>query len=505
MKKIELMRGCFRTGRRIIFCLMLGFSAVAAKSEPIFNYAEYKLSSAVTIPTEETGKKDAVGASSGLKLSFRDADVRSYVTLPKTEFEAIKNASSFSEKLDLLQDVRYGAGIFLFKKTVPTTIKIGHNTYAKSVSKLKNPSPSSIANPLSKSFAFSTGTGASLPTLTSSVQPLSCSVSVKNDEKIFPILFAAEGFFNEDKESVVSVSAQFKISRSVFIQSALSCGRFFIENNSTILAKNNAEFDADFFYSGLAELCFHSPFFKINFFSGIQESPYEVNPFWFKIDGRTSFNIFLLNFSYFAIPTTKNSPNVAPLIGGSSSICRTVEQASINPQVIFLFDDKNASALRLGFSALENWKVTATNIPVQLNTAKLRAGASYESRFFAVNLDWTHANILRDGEPPTKSSTPEEYQSVSLSGSYSGTCARFSVSGNYAHYPSVTDSAAKKETSSADFKAAFPKLNLVTQTGIELTFKDGERYAGNFSVGASYIFKRKYIRAAMKAEVMIPF
>lgn len=508
MKKIWKLRGFFRQGRRIAFCLMMGISVRfvnLAPAESIFNYAEYKCSANFTIPSAETEKKNSVGASTGLKLSFRDADVRSYVTLPKTEFETIKNAGSLSEKADLLNDIRYGAGIFLFKKTVPTTFKIGHNSYSKSVSRLKNPSPSATANPLSKSFAFSTGTGAALPTLTSSVQPISLAISAKNEEKLFPIQFGAEGFFTEDKEGVASVSAQFKISRSVFVQSVLSGGRFFIENNSAILAKNNAEFDANFFYSGLAELCFHSPLLKVNFYTGLQESPYEVNPFWFKIDGRTSFKMILLNVSYFAIPTTKDAPKVAPLIGGSSSICRTVEQASVNPQILFLFDDKRASSVRLGFSALENWKVTATNTPVQLNTAKFRAAASYESRFFDFRFDWTHANILISGTPPTKSATPEEYQSFGVSSSFVSAFAKFSLSGTYANYPPVTESSAKKEIYSADIKIAFSKLNLTSQAGFDVTFKDGERYSGNFDASVSYSMRKKYLRTVMKAGISVPF
>ncbi len=488
MEKINDFYGIFRTGRRIIFCLIMCISACFAESAPLFNYAEYKFASTLTVPKDSDEEK-TFSANTGLKLSFRDAELRGYTSNQNGDFE----------------DLRWGAGVFLFRNTVPVTMKVGHNTYSKSVSKMKNPSPPVTANPLVKSFAFSTGTGASLTTLSGSTQPLSYSLWAKTAEKFFPVQFALEGFFNDENEGAASFSAKYSLSRSVFVQSAFSGGRFYIENNSTILKKNNVGFNADYFYSALGEFCFHTPLLKLNLYAGIQESPYEVNPFWFRLDGRTSLSFLMLNFSYFAIPTTKDSPKAAPLIGGSSSICRIVEQASVNPQLLFLFDDKNSSSVRLGFSALENWKVTATNTPVQLNTAKLRAGIAFESRFFTTRLDWTRANILLSGTPPTKSSTPEEYQSFGFSSSFTGKVAKISLSASYANYPPVTESSSLKEIYSADLKIALPKQSLSAQTGLDFTLKDGNPYARELNLGATYAFKRKYFRSSVRISLIMPF
>lgn len=494
MKKISDVSGNFSGGRRLIFCMALVSAFIIqvdfARAEDFFNFAEYKLGTHLKIPKDE-GQKTEVSGESGLRLSFRDADLRGY--------------GDFSESSSVWEEPRLGAGIFLFKKSFPTSIKIGHNSYSKSLSKMKNPSPPTVINPLAKSFSFAAGCGAALPTLSSTRQPLSCSLSLKPDEKFFPVQLAAESFLNEDKEGGVFVSAKYELGRNIIVQPALSCARFLLEGKSTVLKKNNADFDADYFYSGLAEFSFHSPLVKVNFFSGIQESPYEVNPFWFRIDGRTSFKSFLLGFSYFAIPTAKDSPKAAPLIGGSSSVCRIVEQASMNSQVLFLFDDKNASSMRIGFSALENWKVTPTNLPVQLNTAKIRAAASYENRFLELRFDWTHANILISGEPPTKSSRPEEYHSFGLSSSFAGNLARFSISGSYAKYPPQYVSSALKEIYSADLKIGIPAISLTGKGGVDLTMKNGELYAGEFSAGALWSIRRKFLRASIKVELQVPF
>ena len=503
MKKLLDLCEEFSLGRRFFFCILMA-SVNFSHADEFFNFAELKTAANFTIPNENDREK-TVSGNTGLRLSFRDADFRGFVTLPKTEFDEIRSSENIREKLDFFDNPRLGAGFFLFKKNFPTTIKIGHNSYSKSVSKLKNPSPPTTANPLAKSFAFSTGLGASLTSLTSSTQPVSYSICTKSLEKMFPVQFSAESFVTEEKEGAALISAKLPLSRCVFLQSAISGGRYSIEGHSKILEKNNAGFEEGYFYSGLGELCFHSPLFKINFFSGIQESPYDVNPFWFRIDGRTSFSNLLLNFSYFAIPTTKDSPKAAPLIGGSGQVCRIVEQASVNPQILFLLNSENSSSVRFGFSALENWKVTATNTPVQLSTAKLRAAMSYESRFFNLRFDWTHANILLTGEPPTKSARPEEYLSYAISGSFAGKVSKISFSGSWTNYPSESKNTTEKAGYAANVKIAVPKANLTAQTGIDVTMKDCSRCAGEFNAGMTYSVRKKFFRSSIKLAVIVPF
>ena len=498
-------RQLFSHGRRGLFlCLILVLHSKGF-SQSLFNYAEYTYATILTLPTEASEKEKAVSANTGLALSFKNAEARGYVTLPKTTFAELESASSFAGKAELLNDPRYGLGITLFKKRLPTLIKLGTNTYSRSISKLNNPSPSTLANPLVKTFSFSTGIGATLPTLTSSVQPFSSAVSITLPKKQFFLPMTAEVFFTEDVASAVSISAQQSFSSRSTVKSAVTVARFYIENNTAILKKNNAAFDADWFYSALAELSFQSPLLKANCYTGFQQSPYEANPIWIKIDARTYIKLLLLNFSYFSIINAKDSPKAAPLIGGSSTICRVSEQASVNPQILFLLDDRHASSVRFGFSALEQQKVTATNTPVLLTTLKLRAGAAYENHFFTTRFDWTHANILLDGEPPTKSSTPEEYHSFSLSSSYAGKHAKVSLSGSYARYPPLTETSALKEVYSADVKIGVPALKISAQAGVDVTLKDGERSAGEFDARITYTMKRKYFHTSLKVGLAMPF
>jgi hypothetical protein len=90
-----------------------------SNGEIAFNYAEYKFTSLFTLPAESSDKEKALSASTGLKLSFQDLDLRGYVTLPKTEFSSIQEAESLSEKAELLNDFRGGAALNLFKNSFP--------------------------------------------------------------------------------------------------------------------------------------------------------------------------------------------------------------------------------------------------------------------------------------------------------------------------------------------------------------------------------------------------
>lgn len=511
MERKEFACGFIRARRSLLsVCSLLALPVCLCAGENLlnkveFNFAEIKFSSSLTLPTESSGKEKALSGSGGLRLNFQHLDLRGYATLPKTDLKKIAGAHTVGEKTDLLNEPRYGAGIFLFKKSVPLTIKAGSNTYSKSASKLKNPSPSTTANPLTKGFSFSTGAGASLPTLTSSAQPLSVAANFSLPEKKSPVPLSVDLFVTEDAAAFGSLSGKISLTRYISLQSAFSFGRFYIENNSTVLKKNNASFAPDWFYCALGETAFHSPLLKLHGYAGFHQSPYESDSMWLKIDGRTTFKILLVDFSFFMIPTAKNAPKAAPLIGGSSSVCRTTEQMSVNPQLIFTFADKNASSLRLGFSALENWKVTSTNTPAQLNVLKLRAGTAYESRFVNARLDWTDANILLAGEPPIKSAYPERYRTLALSGSASGKAAKTAVSASYTKYPPVTEGSATKETYSASVSVAIPKKNLSFKSGIDLTYKEKERHSSSVDASISYTMRKKYVRASAKLEFIMPF
>ena len=483
------------------FCLL---SCIKIGAEGIFNYAEYKFASAISLPTQESGKESSLSADTGLKLSFKNAQFRSYASLPKSQTSTLSSPYALWEKTSLPQELRFGADLSLFKELLPLSLKAGRNSFSKSLSKIKNPAPSSTANPLSKSFSFNPGLGAALPSLTSAFQPLSLALEVQSPSWSLPLTLSLESFINDKKEGAVNFSLRHDFSRSSFLQSAFTASRMYIEYNSSILEKNNVSFSPDYFYALMGELALHCPLAKVHFYSGLHQSPYEENFLWFRLDGRTSLGALLINLSYYAIPTCSKSPKAVPFIS-SSGICRTIEESCINPQYVILFSDKNASSLKFGFSALNQWKVTATNTPVHLNLEKFRAGLSFDNRFLSFTALWTRPNILLSGEAPTKSSAPEPYQALSLSSTFASRFCKFSLAASYSNYPPQSENSALKEIYSASLTSAIFSQSLIIKNGIDMTFKDKERYSSSLENSVSWKLTTKYLRTFFKVTLIIPF
>lgn len=472
-----------------------------AFSETIFNYADLSLYSTIFLPENDSKKQEdesKIQSNAGIKLSFRDVDFRTYFTLPKTYFSEINEELKSDAK-----DLRYGLGIYLFKKSFPTNIKIGKNTYSKSLSKIKNPSPSSIANPLTKSFAFSSGLGTTLPTLSSSSQPLSSSItfSIPEEKFVFPVTF--ELFADEEKDSALSISTAHKISRFSSIQTAFTGARFFIENDSSVLKKNNLTFEGDYFLSGLLEIAFKSPILKMNFRTGIQESPFKQNSIWFKIDGRTTFKNILLDFSYFEIPTANSSPKVAPLISANSNIQRTLNQISVNPQIMFSF--KDSSSLRFGINFLEAQKITNTKDAEKINVGKCRSAISFESKIFDIRYDFTVANILLSGNPPNKSSTPEKYYANNLSSNVTLKSFYANANFDYKYYPPYNSKYEPKKTFNTSLSIIPGKTKSISiQEKYSITLKGDEKTENKLESSIFYRFKSKKVKANLKCGISIP-
>lgn len=466
--------------------------------KPIFNFAELKTSVGVKIP-EDGGSKE-ISSDSGLKLSFRNLDLRIYESVEKTEFDSLP----VEIPKDHIENPRYGAGVYLFQETLPLTLKAGKNSYSKSLSKIRKPSPSFSDNPISGAFAFSHGLGPTLPTLASSEQPLSASISLSS-EKILPAQISFEAFADEEKNSAFSICASKKIGKLDSAELSITGARLFVEGKSSILKKTGADFNSDFFLSGLAEFSFRSPLLKTILRGGIQESPYETDSLWFSANARSAWRNFLVDISYFAIPTAKDSPKSAPLAcpGG---IQRTVEQAAVRPQVAFLLGKSGWAEIRFGASAVESWKISSTKDSEMLNVGKLRAGGSLETNPFGAKIDFTAANILISGEPKTKSARPEKYYGASTTLDFRAKKLNASANLSAKVYPPLDGDASEKRSIDAKISAVPGKSRILSAYGkISADFKDLQRTAGEISAGATLRLKAKKIITSAKAEVKMAF
>lgn len=488
--------------KRIYSVFMLFFLYTTISSEAYFKFVDFGWNTLFTLPSESAGKEKSLFSTAGLKLVFENFEARGYSTLPKTTFDELKSQPF----LDNLEKPRYGAALTLFKDYAPVTIKAGSLSFSRSFAKLRNPAPSSVANPLTLSFGFSPGLGAVLPSLSSTVQPLSVFASCSFTGEEVPVGLSVEGFMNEDSVVAFSTSAKVPLSRFVSFSAAFTGAKFYIENKSPVLKKANADFDPDWLYAGLAELSFRSPFFKLNLYTGVHQSPYENNSVWVRTDARTGIGPFSLGLSYFVVPTVAKSPKIAPLIGGSSSVCHVIEQGAINPQLMFLFHDENSSVLRVGCHLIESWKVTANKQAVQLQTLKIRNGIAYENNFWTVRADWALVNYLLAGNPPNKSSTPEKYYDHSLTASLSTSSVYARLKGSYSYYPPYDSKSKNKQVFSVQgIVSPDSQRRIFIQGGWSMSMKDSERTSGVVSSGITFKFRRKYVHSSIKCAFEIPY
>lgn len=503
----------------VLFAVCCACARLCAETKvnlPPFEYLDFGSAANFTLPMESSEKEKAVSASAGFQVKFKDLDLRFYRSLPKTSFPKIEECRNWNERLELLDDFRYGGAISLYQKSTPVVFKLGMNSFSRSISRLKNPAPSSSVNPLRKSLGFSSGIGASLPSLSSSVKPQSAAVLVELPfTKRLEIDF--QGFLTEEQTSGLSAQGKISFSRITFLEISATLGRFYIENNSKILKKNYCEFEPDFFYAASFETSFKSPFFKSNFYSGIHENPFKENEyedfpalnFWLKSENRLAFKNLLLDFSYFSIPTSKSSPKAAPLISGSSSICRTVEQWSVNPQFLIPINDRNLSTLRFGISFVDSWKITSSDLSEEYQSAKIKGGVLYENRFTSFKAEYSLENLVLGETPAEDSSLPEKFHGTKLS--FSSRREKFNISASATCKIYFEDELFSSEKQNYSFNLNIsPKSKILSSSSsLSLTREkkdEKSKTSGNFSSSCSIKLKTsKKIRASCKVGISVPF
>lgn len=499
-----------------VCCFCAKAAAETKINFPPFEYLNFGSSATFTLPSSSE-KEKSLAASAGFQAKFEGLDLRFYRSLPKTEFSEISNCGTWNERFDLLDDFRYGGAISLYQKTTPVVFKLGMNSYSKSISRLKNPAPSASANALKKSLGFSSGIGISLPSLVSSVKPQSAAVFVSLPfTKKFELDF--QGFLTEENESGISAQSGIAFSRIAFLEVSATLARFYIENNSKILKTNYCEFEPDFFYAGSLEASFKSPFFKSNFYCGIHENPFKNNEyedfddfnFWLKTENRFVFKNLLLDFSYFALPSAKNSPKVAPLVSGSSSICRILEQWTINPQILIPFSDKNISSLRFGLCFVESWKITSGALAESFNSSKVKCGILLENRFSSVKGEYSIENLILGNEPSETSSVPDKFHEAKIS--FSSRNSLFSISSSTSCKIYFDDEIFSSDKQNYSFSLSVsPKSKILTSSSsLSITRKDdGKKLktSGTFSSSCTVKFKtsKNKIRTSCKVGISVPF
>lgn len=476
---------------------------------PIFKFAEVKETMSLSLPRDDKKENTASGSAGGRIVLGNDAfsvDARSYVTLPKTKWSAFSSVSSPADVFALCNDVRFCAGGTL-NTPFPIAVKAGMLTFSRSVSRLKNPTPSTTVNPLKKSFGFSAGIGSSLPTLTSAVKPFAVSASLSVPKKRWGIPLEAQFAVARDDMACASFSFSARPGKYISVQSAFMAGRFLARASNTtqkLLANTPAFFDETQLFAASWESAFRSPFLKANLSVGFHQTPFAADfspcAVWIKATARTTFRAVLLDLSFFSIPTVSATPRTVPLVGASATICRTVSQFGINPQV--QFDLPRAAAIRLGIHALAEQKILNTRAAESYRTLKWGAGVAYESQPFTAKMTAGATNIIIDGSALTASTMPDTYYSVDASTSLVREKIRASCSFGYDRYPPAAKTGNTKDIISLNASASPGSARMLTLTGgYAVTYKNSEKASSSVNASATLKYKTTWTRVSLKCAV----
>ncbi|MDE6349606.1 MAG: hypothetical protein K2K67_01200 [Treponemataceae bacterium] len=433
-------------------------------------------------------------------------DARSYVTLPKTKWSAFGSVSSPADALALCNDVRFGASGTV-DTPFPVAVKAGTLTFSRSVSRLKNPTPSAIANPLKKSVGFSAGIGSSLPTLTSAVKPVAVSASLSVPQKRWGIPLEAQFAVAKDDMACAAFSFSVRPAKYISVQSTFTAGRFLARASNTtqkLLANTAAFFDETQLFAASWESAFRSPFLKANLSVGFHQTPFAAGfspcAVWIKATARTTFRAILLDLSFFSIPTISATPRTVPLVGASATICRTVSQFGINPQV--QFDLPQSATLRLGVHALAEQKILSTRAAELYGTLKWSAGVAYESRPFTAKMTAGATNIIIDGSALTASTTPDKYYSADVSTVLVLEKIRATCSFGYDRYPPAAKTGNTKDIFSLTATASPGTARMLTLTGgYTVTYKNSEKASSSVNASATVKCKTTWTRISLKCAV----
>ncbi|MDE5614008.1 MAG: hypothetical protein K2I74_05070, partial [Treponemataceae bacterium] len=419
---------------------------------------------------------------------------------------AFSSVSSPADAFALCNDVRFGAGGTL-ATSFPVAVKAGALTFSRSVSRLKNPTPSAIANPLKKSFGFSAGIGSSLPTLTSAVKPLAVSASLSVPKKRWGIPLEAQFAVAKDDMACAAFSFSVCPAKYISVQSAFTAGRFLARASNTtqkLLANTAAFFDETQLFAASWESAFRSPFLKANLSVGFHQTPFAAGfspcAVWIKATARTTFRAVLLDLSFFSIPTISATPRTVPLVGASATICRTISQFGINPQV--QFDLPRAATIRLGVHALAEQKILSTRAAELYGTLKWSAGIAYESRPFTAKMTAGATNIIIDGSALTASTTPDKYYSADVSTVLVLEKIRATCSFGYDRYPPAAKTGNTKDIFSLNATASPGLARMLTLTGgYTVTYKNSEKASSSVSASATLKCKTTWTRISLKCAV----
>ena len=252
----------------------------------------------------------------------------------------------------------------------------------------------------------------------------------------------------------------------------------------------------------LGEVFLKTPIFQTEIKTGVHESAFGGEDIWifsqaWAFLGWTSFGA-----SYFSIPTRESAPKTVPLLGQNSSVVRTFEQIGANAQIALPL---GKNSVRLGTHFSRSQKIVATKDAQEIGIGKIRGAIEFSRGDFSIRADFTRANALLFGNPPNKSTTPEEYFDYAVSFSLKPKDFSIFAKTNLKIQPPYSEKYEEIRTFNANLSISPVKnRNLYLQSGFSSSFKGESLNSRSISGAVSFKTSGK-IRVSSKIAVEMKF
>jgi hypothetical protein len=406
------MKNCFKLIARgsaagAFFCFILS-PLPAGSPLTLFNRLDLFTSASLRVPCnkmhsetpEDTVKLCSAGFTAGMRVSFKDADIRLYDTLPVTTFAGIAEISAPADFFAPAGTLRFGAALSFSRFLhFPLVIQTGMITPGGSFTRLSSPELSASVSPFTSSGSSKPGLSFSLPGTTSGEKPFagafSAGISEKNKR------FSGSGvscFYREDGTYAVSFLCCINFPRMMRTSFSATGGHFFLSNTSSSWFSDTNFFSPGWFSAICGQTVFSFPGFLSLLTVNAYEQPYSGMRYTFRSENKLSFGHFSLLIAGFAA-------DGKDILCTSSTTLTTLNQLHITPQYTWRFISPRLPALTAGASCLvqrkydKNTRHEYTDIKYTLGTQYADKYISARISFGAAGLSFLPGCIENNGKP----------------------------------------------------------------------------------------------------------
>lgn len=350
---------------------------------------------------EDAVKLCSLGTTAGMRVSFRDCDIRLYDTLPATAFAVMDEASSPEDFRALLNAPQYGASFMPARFLhFPLVLQTGTLTPGGSWTRLSSPELSASVSPFTKSFSTKQGVSSSLPGASSGEKPPAGALSAGVPETCS--LLKGSGFscfYRKDGTYAASALFSFNFPRMIRTSLSFTGGRFFLSNASSSWFSDTAFFRAGWFSAFSGQALYSSPSFSSLFTVNAYEQPSAEIRYTFRSENKVTAGRFTLLFAGFAadgkdIRCTDNS------------LLTTLGQLRVTPQYTWRFASPRLPSLTAGASCLVQHKYDRSTRS-EFNDIKCTIGTKYADRQIAAGLTFSAAGFRFSGASSSEYGEPE--------------------------------------------------------------------------------------------------